>query len=199
MAGFLLARVVVVAAVAYAGALIEPLQGGIAPNVGLALLLAAVVVGFESRLRESPPTRVLGVLIGGVIGLAIARAIASGLFWANNGDRKVEFLHSFLLITLPYLGMVLGAKNAEWLEPVRFFSLFHSASPQRRYKILDTSVIIDGRISDVCDTGFIDGTLVILRFSQAQPRSPWAGHPAQDSKDQRRRGHDFRRRLSGSA
>ena len=36
--------------------------------------------------------------------------------------------------------------------------------PQRRYKILDTSVIIDGRIADVCETGFIDGTLVIPQF-----------------------------------
>ena len=36
--------------------------------------------------------------------------------------------------------------------------------PQRRYKILDTSVIIDGRIADVCETGFVDGTLVIPQF-----------------------------------
>ncbi len=36
--------------------------------------------------------------------------------------------------------------------------------PARRYKILDTSVIIDGRIADVCDTGFVDGTLVIPQF-----------------------------------
>ena len=39
-----------------------------------------------------------------------------------------------------------------------------AAGPQRRYKILDTSVIIDGRIADVCETGFIDGTLVIPQF-----------------------------------
>ena len=38
------------------------------------------------------------------------------------------------------------------------------SGPQRRYKILDTSVIIDGRIADVCETGFLDGTLVIPQF-----------------------------------
>ena len=42
--------------------------------------------------------------------------------------------------------------------------LFRAAGPERRYKILDTSVIIDGRIADVCETGFIDGTLVIPQF-----------------------------------
>jgi uncharacterized protein YacL len=76
----------------------------------------------------------------------------------------VDFLHSFILIVLPYLGLVLGAKHGEWLEPARLVSLFRAAGPQRRYKILDTSVIIDGRIADVCETGFIDGTLVIPQF-----------------------------------
>ncbi len=35
---------------------------------------------------------------------------------------------------------------------------------QRRYRILDTSVIIDGRIADICETGFVDGTLVVPQF-----------------------------------
>ena len=74
------------------------------------------------------------------------------------------FLHSFMLLVLPYLGLVIGARNGEWLEPARLVGLFRAAGPQRRYKILDTSVIIDGRIADVCETGFLDGTLVIPQF-----------------------------------
>jgi uncharacterized protein YacL len=109
-------------------------------------------------------TRVFGALIGCFIGLGIAHLITSGLFWADNGDRRVEFLHSFVLIVLPYLGLVMGAKQGEWLEPARLVSLFRATGPQRRYKILDTSVIIDGRICDVCETGFVDGTLVIPQF-----------------------------------
>jgi uncharacterized protein YacL len=164
MAWFALARVLFIAAVAYAGAVLQPLPVGLPVNVGFALLLAALVVVFESRVRETAVTRVLGALIGATIGLFIARAIGSGLFWADSGDRRVEFLHSFILIVLPYLGLVLGGKHGEWLEPARLVSLFRATGPQRRYKILDTSVIIDGRIADVCETGFIDGTLVIPQF-----------------------------------
>jgi uncharacterized protein YacL len=164
MAWFALARVLFVAAVAYAAALLQPLPIGLPANIGFALVLAGLVVLFESRLRETSITRVLGALIGCAIGLAIARAIGSGLFWANNGDRRVEFLQSFILIVLPYLGLVLGGKHGEWLEPARLITLFRAAGPERRYKILDTSVIIDGRIADVCETGFIDGTLVIPQF-----------------------------------
>jgi uncharacterized protein YacL len=164
MAWFVLARVLFVAAVAYAGAVLHPLPLAPVGNVGFALILAALVVLFESRLGETAVTRVLGALIGCAIGLGIARAVGAGLFWADTGDRRVEFLHSFVLLVLPYLGLVLGAKHGEWLEPARLIGLFRAAGPQRRYKILDTSVIIDGRIADVCETGFIDGTLVVPQF-----------------------------------
>lgn len=164
MAWFVLARALFVAAVAYAGAVLHPLPLAPVGNVGFALILAALVVLFESRLGETAVTRVLGALIGCAIGLGIARAIGAGLFWADTGDRRVEFLHSFVLLVLPYLGLVLGAKHGEWLEPARLIGLFRAAGPQRRYKILDTSVIIDGRIADVCETGFIDGTLVVPQF-----------------------------------
>jgi uncharacterized protein YacL len=164
MAWFALARVLFVAAVAYAAALLHPLPVGLAANVLFALVLAALVVLFESRLRETAITRILGALIGCAIGLGIAHAIVTGLFWADSADRRVEFLHSFVLIMLPYLGLVLGGKHGEWLEPARLITLFRAAGPQRRYKILDTSVIIDGRIADVCETGFVDGTLVIPQF-----------------------------------
>jgi uncharacterized protein YacL len=164
MAWFALARVLFVAAVAYAAAVLRPLAFNPALNVAFALALAVLVVVFESRLRETAVTRILGALIGCAIGLALARTIASGLFWADSGDRRVEFLHSFVLIVLPYLGLVLGGKHGEWLEPARLVSLFRSTGPIRRYRILDTSVIIDGRIADICETGFIDGTMVIPQF-----------------------------------
>jgi uncharacterized protein YacL len=164
MAWFVLARGLIVAAVAYSAAMLQPLPVGLAANIAFAVVLSGLVVAFETRVRDSAPTRVLGALLGCAVGLAIARAVESGLFFADSGDRKVEFLHAFLLIVLPYLGLVLGAKNGEWLEPARLLGLFRAAGPQRRYKILDTSVIIDGRIADVCDTGFIDGTLVIPQF-----------------------------------
>ncbi|HVC21236.1 MAG TPA: PIN domain-containing protein [Vicinamibacterales bacterium] len=164
MAWFALARVLFVAAVAYAAALLHPLPGGLYANVGFGLLLAGLVILLESRLRAASVTHVLGAIIGGMIGLLMAKAIGAALFWADNSSSRVGFLHSFLLLMLPYLGLVLGGRQGEWLEPARLLSLFRATGPQRRYKVLDTSVIIDGRIADVCETGFVDGTLVIPQF-----------------------------------
>src|SRR5262249_44061604 len=143
MAWFVLARVLFVAAVAYAGVVLQPLGAGLPANAAFALVLAALVVFFESRLRQTAVSRVLGALIGAGIGLLLARAIGAGLFWANGSDPRVGFLHSFVLLVLPYLGLVLGGKHGEWLEPPRLVSLFRATGPERRYRILDTSVIID--------------------------------------------------------
>src|SRR5476649_1960438 len=94
MTWFALARVLFIAIVAYAAAILQPLSAGLPANIGFGAALAALVVLFESRLRETAVTKVFGAIIGCFIGLGIAHLITSGLFWADNGDRRVEFLHS---------------------------------------------------------------------------------------------------------
>src|SRR2546427_4569048 len=164
MAWFVLARLLFVAAVGYSAHQLQPVDGGLVPNLLFGIVIGALIVGLEVRVKDTSVTHMLGALLGGAIGLAIAKTIGAALYWANLGSGRVVFLHSLILLTLPYLGMVIGGRRGEWLEPSRLIALFRSAGPQRRYKVLDTSVIIDGRIADVCETGFMDGTLVIPQF-----------------------------------
>src|SRR3954462_1142311 len=103
MAWFVLARVLIVAAVAYSAALLQPLPVGLIPNVAFAVVLAALVVMFETRLRDTAPTRVLGALLGCIVGLAVPGGIESGLFFPDSPARKGGFRHAFLLIFPPYL------------------------------------------------------------------------------------------------
>jgi uncharacterized protein YacL len=161
MAWFVLARVLFIAAVGYSAFQLQPIDGGIPLNLAFGLLLGTLIVVLEIRLKDTSVTHMLGALLGGAIGLGIAKTIGAALYWANLGSGRVVFLHSLVLLALPYLGMVIGGRRGEWLEPSRLVGLFRAAGPQRRYKVLDTSVIIDGRIADICDTGFMDGTLVI--------------------------------------
>jgi len=164
MRGNVLLRVLFVGAFVYIATLIRPIDGHIAFNIALGALLGLLIVLIETRLRDAAITSVLGGLIGGAIGLGIANSVHLGLSWADTTDTKVKFVHVLTLIVLPYLGIVLGARNGEWLEPVKFVSLFREARPQKRYKILDTSVIIDGRVADIVETGFLDGALVVPQF-----------------------------------
>ncbi|MGQ0733507.1 MAG: PIN/TRAM domain-containing protein [Acidobacteriota bacterium] len=164
MAWSVLARLLFTAAVAYTAFLIRPVGPGPLLNVAFGLALAGVAIAFEMRLRDLPLTSLLGALLGGAVGLGIAKGIGTALFWADTGHERVAFLHGFVLLLLVYVGLVLGGRRGEWLEPSRLIGLFRATGPQRRYRILDTSVIIDGRIADLCDTGFVDGTLVIPQF-----------------------------------
>ena len=108
---------------------------------------------------------------------------------------------------------MIGARKGEWLEPENLVNLFRSAGPRKRYKILDTSVIIDGRIADICETGFMDGTLVIPQFvlkelqlvadsSDSMKRNAWPPrprHPAEDPEDGGGGRHHLRHGLPGRA
>ena len=168
---FILARTLFVAAVAFTAGLLQPLSplgidgtAGVALNVALGVVLALLVIVFEHWLKDVAATTALGALLGGTTGLVIARTIETATTWTDSRDPRVAFLRSVVLLVLPYIGTVIGARKGEWLEPARLVGLFRAAGPQRRYKVLDTSVIIDGRIADICETGFIDGALVIPQF-----------------------------------
>jgi uncharacterized protein YacL len=160
----IVARALFVAAVAWAAALLRPFHPQLGVDIAVGAALGVLIVLIETRLRESEVTDLLGALIGGAIGLGLAKTIGAALFWADATDNRVVFLHSFILLVFPYLGIVMGARKGEWLQPQRLVNLFRDVGPMKRYRILDTSVIIDGRIADVCETGFLDGTLVIPQF-----------------------------------
>src|SRR6185437_1950256 len=145
-------RACFIAAVAWAAVVTRAFHPTAIPNAVAGVALGVVIVVLESRLRTAAVTDFLGALIGGAIGLGLSKTIGAALFWANTSDNRILFLHSFILLVFPYLGIVMGARKGEWLEPQRLVSLFRNTGPQKRYRILDTSVIIDGRIADVCET-----------------------------------------------
>jgi uncharacterized protein YacL len=164
MPWFLLVRVLFVVAVTYATVLTRPFGTPLELNLLAGVILGLLMVAVEARMRTAEVTDLLGALIGGAIGLGLAKTIGAALFWADATDHRIVFLHSIVLLVFPYLGIAMGARKGEWLEPARLVALFREAGPQKRYRILDTSVIIDGRIADICETGFLDGTLVIPQF-----------------------------------
>jgi uncharacterized protein YacL len=164
MAWFVLARVLFIAAVGYSAFQLRPLLGDPTVNTAFGVVLGLLIVAFEVRLKNISVTHMIGALLGGAVGLLAAKTIGAALYWANLSDGRVVFLHSVILLALPYLGLVIGGRKGEWLEPENLINLFRPAGPRKRYKVLDTSVIIDGRIADICETGFMDGTLVIPQF-----------------------------------
>src|SRR5688572_33021158 len=130
MAWFLFARLLFIAAVGYSAHQLQPLLGGAVVNTLFGVVLGLAVVGFEIRLKDISVPHMLGALLGGGIGLGAASTIGAALYWANLSDDRVVFLHSVILLALPYLGLVIGGRKGDWLKPENIINLFRSTGPR---------------------------------------------------------------------
>jgi uncharacterized protein YacL len=158
----ILFRLFVVALLAHAGWFYTPIPGQPLAGVTLGLIAAMGLITLEVKLRNVPAHRLVGSLVGGVTGLFGARLVWGAM---EGLDLVAEhFIHALLIVFLVYMGIVIGGRKGEWFEPARIIAAFKDSSRLHQYKVLDTSVIIDGRIADICETGFLEGTLVVPQF-----------------------------------
>ena len=141
------------------------------PLVVANLLLGLALGGFglllEWRLKPIP----LRCLAGGLAGLALGAAVAVLLMRALPPGLVIpgwpvapDLLRPIVYLLLASVGMLIGAQKGADFRAARLVALFRPTEERRIFKILDTSVIIDGRIADICETGFLDGVLVVPQF-----------------------------------
>ncbi|BCA84623.1 twitching motility protein PilT [Enterococcus saigonensis] len=129
----------------------------------------------EKKLSEISLTYLLFGAIGTIIGLMIGMIISIPLYNLNI-PFVTSFLPFFVMILLGYFGFQVGVTRIEeWKKIFTPKSKKTEETQQQilerkagdtfhRYKILDTSVIIDGRVYDIAKTGFLEGTLLIPNF-----------------------------------
>ena len=127
----------------------------------------------EEAVVKAPVTDVLFGSLGLIFGLIVAFLIVIPL-----KDIQYQVFNTiipiFLTLLLGYLGFQVGFKKRD--ELINLFSVPNRIGKKKgvsegevehedkKLKILDTSVIIDGRIADICQTGFLEGTIVIPQF-----------------------------------
>jgi uncharacterized protein YacL len=126
------------------------------------ILIGLAIIVFEIRLEKISLKRLIGAAAGSVLGIVGAFLIS--LVLAKAGADP--FLQVAVLLLMTYVGLIVGAQKGDMLNLAALGGIFggEKSSSKRTFKILDTSVIIDGRIADVAETGFLDGVLVIPQF-----------------------------------
>src|SRR5689334_9898072 len=134
-------------------------------GVVLGICSAAGIIYFEHRLKRATLKRLIGAAVGSIMGI-IGAALISDLLTDTAFDASsLSFIKLFILFLMTYVGLVVGANKGDMLNLSAMGGIFGGERPAKKsYKILDTSVVIDGRIADICETGFLDGTLVIPHF-----------------------------------
>jgi len=132
------------------------------------VLLGVGIVFFELQVRKISLKRLIGAAIGSILGIAgayLATLILGAAFPSPAHHPTVSFVQVSLLLWMSYVGLIVGASKGDLLNLAALGGLFGGEETSRTaFKILDTSVIIDGRIADIVETGFLDGSLVIPQF-----------------------------------
>lgn len=155
------------------------------------LLSFAVLAGFRMLFRKISLRSAMGIAAGVVTGVFLYLGLVSALGSFTVQPPILAYAKTGIFVLLVLLGALVGFdKTALGATAGSFFSQPEAAAP----KILDTSVIIDGRIADIAETGFLQGEVVIPKFV-IQELQYIADSPDSARKTRGRRGLDIIKRM----
>jgi uncharacterized protein YacL len=171
-------RLIFVLITAIVGGVIATNTGGesrMALGVLAGLAVGGAIIFIEMNFRRITIRGLSGVLIGLVAGVAgwfifyqIVHVLPDEFFGSSKvlADRAREYVSVVIMLICVYLGVVVTLKGAEQLNLLLPSSKIDTTggSGSNDRILVDTSVIIDGRVADIAETGFLQGELIIPRF-----------------------------------
>lgn len=122
-----------------------------------------IVIGFEIVITKIPKRKLFLAVCGLIIGLLTAILLANFFLLIPFEDEKMEKLIRFsLYFIFSYLGIMVGIKGVEELGFI--IPILGGIKEGEKLLIVDTSVLIDGRVYELMKSGFIDYKLIIPKF-----------------------------------
>jgi uncharacterized protein YacL len=143
------------------------------PAVLYGLFAGGVIVGIEYTMRKFTirhfAAAILGLVMGVVMALligAIMDVLGEGFFSADpeTNEAIMKWILAINIIVFAYLGMVVALRASDQLSFLIPSPKEGKGTKNLRNIIVDTSVIIDGRVADIAETGFLEGQMIIPRF-----------------------------------
>ena len=195
-----LIRVIFTAILLAAGYVLHPVPGHRLISMSAAGVVAVAIIFFEMRIRRSSLKTLIGAAVGSILGIVGAYLIGSLIInqeaTAVSAETKT-FLTLALTFFMAYVGLMVGAAKGDYIELSALGGIFSDKTARRDVKVLDTSVIIDGRIADVAETGFLTGTLIVPQFILRELQQV-ADSPDSSKRQRGRRGLDMLNRLQNN-
>jgi uncharacterized protein YacL len=161
----ILVRLVFIIVVSVTCYVIAPFGRSQPVDAGVGALVGAAIVLFEWKLRTVSLKRLIGAAIGSILGICGAYLFALVIRSSVPAGNTQSFLQILVMLLMAYVGLIVGASKGDLLNLAALGGIFGGEKQGKKsYKILDTSVIIDGRIADIAETGFLDGIIVTPQF-----------------------------------
>lgn len=131
--------------------------------------LAKALNWIENNIQKIPLAELISSVAGLIVGLVVALFFSLPASFIPDSFRIVKFFYTiFVFVIFGWLGLRIGSRRWEDLD-----RLLHARLPVEggqvsanlsARKLLDTNIVIDGRIIDICRTGFLEGELILPRF-----------------------------------
>jgi uncharacterized protein YacL len=138
-----------------------------APYATFGFILGVIIVTFEATARKVSLKGLTSTVFGILLGLIMARLGTEFLkvFLSSEINNEVSRnINVFITITCVYFGLTLGLKGRSEFSLVIPYMKFKRQDMKEDEILVDTSVIIDGRIQDIVKTGFLEARLIVPRF-----------------------------------
>jgi len=194
-------RLIFTAILVVSGYILRPIAGDSWISAGVAAVIAICIIVFELRIRRATLKTLIGAAVGSIMGIVGAYLIGSLISRQESMAVAPEvktFITLALTFFMAYVGLMVGAAKGDHLELSALGGIFSDKASRRDLKILDTSVIIDGRIADVAETGFLTGSLIIPQFILRELQQV-ADSPDSSKRQRGRRGLDMLNRLQNNS
>ncbi|MGD2279083.1 MAG: TRAM domain-containing protein [Candidatus Omnitrophota bacterium] len=139
-------------------------QQGALIGAGIGFIVSLIIIVLEVRLRRVSLRNLSVAAFGLVFGFFVAWLLTLILRLIPMDERIYSTFQIIFTLVFCYLGMIISLKGKDEFNLIIPYVRFSREDQREQVYLLDTSVIIDGRISAICETGFIGGKLVVPRF-----------------------------------
>lgn len=127
-------------------------------------LAAAMMIMAERGLRKISMTGLSSVVFGLILGLILAKMVGDAFTLTPLDEDTLATVRVSLTLIFCYLGMVMALRGKDEFNIVIPYVRLRRQDQGENIIVLDTSVIIDGRLVDICKTRFLNGRLIIPKF-----------------------------------
>ncbi|MBI1976055.1 MAG: TRAM domain-containing protein [Candidatus Omnitrophica bacterium] len=133
-------------------------------GAAIGLGTGVVIAGVEVLLRPIYVRGLSAAVFGLLFGLIMAKIVTGVFLLVPMSDMVGQSVQLAFTIVFCYLGMMMALRSKDEFSVIIPYVKFEQQGKSEEFVLLDTSVIIDGRIADIAKTSFIDSKFVIPRF-----------------------------------
>lgn len=127
-------------------------------------LAGALIILFEIGMRRVSVRGLSSAVFGLLLGLVMSRIVYEAIILFGPLEENLKIIRAIMTFVFCYLGTIIAIRGKDEFNIIIPYVRLSRQDESESMILIDTSVIIDGRITDICKTKFIEGKLIVPRF-----------------------------------